>query len=302
MVSGSHGGCRGILAAPVPSGREGNRKMHPRGLEPPARRRAFPEGCKRAPTALRRSFTRSCCPWRLLSVTTFRADVAPPHVGSPSVCTRVAGAAKTGGSLPAVALSSREARADRLCNASRSVRPVFLGAALVGWCQTMNMKCVLARLSRAASGRHARRSPLICCARRIPARRVSPLFVNGLMKPRTNVEPKWWRQRGSNPQSCLPPCAPSGRVYSESHGAERYISATYLARPNPLCRRGKLRSSCLPLPPYPTRPTRCAGRALAFVAHVSHDGTSDDPWGKSPGCLPFSIMPPKVITERNGFR
>lgn len=35
--------------------------------------------------------------------------------------------------------SSREARADRLCNASRSVRPVFLGAALVGWCQTMNM-------------------------------------------------------------------------------------------------------------------------------------------------------------------
>lgn len=38
-------------------------------------------------------------------------------------------------------------------------------------------KCVLARLARAASGRHARRSPFICCARRIPARRVSPLFV-----------------------------------------------------------------------------------------------------------------------------
>lgn len=68
--------------------------MHPRGLEPPARRRAFPERCKRAPTALRRSFTGSCWPRRLLSVTTFRADVAPPHVGSPSVCTRVAGAAK----------------------------------------------------------------------------------------------------------------------------------------------------------------------------------------------------------------
>lgn len=65
-------------------------------------------------------------------------------------------------------------------------------------------KCVLARLSRAASGRHARRSPFICCARRIPARRVSPLFVNGLMKSRTNVEPKWWR-RGSNPQSYPPP-------------------------------------------------------------------------------------------------
>lgn len=128
-------------------------------------------------------------------------------------------------------------------------------------------KCVLARLTRAASGRHARRSPFACCARRIPARRVSPLFVNGLMKSRTNVEPKWWRQRGSNPQSCLPSRAPSGRVYSESHGAERYISATFLARPNPLCKCGKLRSSCLPLPPYPTRPTRCTGRALAFVAH-----------------------------------
>ena len=37
--------------------------------------------------------------------------------------------------------------------------------------------------ARAASGRHARRSPFACCARRIPARRVSPLFVNGLMKP-----------------------------------------------------------------------------------------------------------------------
>lgn len=69
-------------------------KVHLCGLEPPARRRAFPVRCKRAPTALRRSFTRSCWPWRLLSVTTFRADVAPPHVGSPSVRTRVAGAAK----------------------------------------------------------------------------------------------------------------------------------------------------------------------------------------------------------------
>lgn len=114
-------------------------KMHPRGLEPPARRRAFPERCKRAPTALRRSFTGSCWPRRLLSVTTFRADVAPPHVGSPSVRTRVAGAAKMGGSLPAVALSSREARYPAPCNAPRSVRPVFPGAALVGWCQTMNM-------------------------------------------------------------------------------------------------------------------------------------------------------------------
>ena len=114
-------------------------KMHPRGLEPPARRRAFPVGCKRAPTALRRSFTGSCWPRRLLSVTTFRADVAPPHVGSPSVHARVAGMAKKGGSLPAVALSSREARGTAPCNAPRSVRPVFLGAALVGWCQTMNM-------------------------------------------------------------------------------------------------------------------------------------------------------------------
>ena len=69
-------------------------KMHPRGLEPPARRRAFPERCKRAPTALRRSFTGSCWPWRLLSVTTFRADVVPPYVGSPNVQTRVAGLAK----------------------------------------------------------------------------------------------------------------------------------------------------------------------------------------------------------------
>lgn len=114
-------------------------KMHPCGLEPPARRRAFPEGRKRAPTALRRSFTGSCWPRRLLSVTTFRADVAPPHVGSPGVHARVAGMAKMGGSLPAVALSSREARGTAPCNAPRSVRPVFPGAALVGWCQTMNM-------------------------------------------------------------------------------------------------------------------------------------------------------------------
>lgn len=63
------------------------------------------------------------------------------------------------------------------------------------------VKCVLARLSRAASGRHARRSPFACCARRIPARRVSPLFVNGLMKSRTNVEPKWSSRRGSNPHA-----------------------------------------------------------------------------------------------------
>lgn len=63
------------------------------------------------------------------------------------------------------------------------------------------VKCVLARLSRAASGRHARRSPFICCARRIPARRVSPLFVNGLMKSRTNVEPKRSSRRGSNPHA-----------------------------------------------------------------------------------------------------
>jgi len=62
-------------------------------------------------------------------------------------------------------------------------------------------QCVLARLARAASGRHARRSPFICCARRIPACRVSPLFVNGLMKPRTNVEPKWSSRRGSNPHA-----------------------------------------------------------------------------------------------------
>ena len=82
-------------------------------------------------------------------------------------------ALKMCGSLPAVALSSREARDSAPCNAPRSVRPVFLGAALVGWCQTMNMKRVLARLSRAASGRHARRSPFICSARR-----VSPLFVS----------------------------------------------------------------------------------------------------------------------------
>lgn len=34
---------RGILAAPVPSGRGRKSKMHPCGLEPPARRRAFPE-------------------------------------------------------------------------------------------------------------------------------------------------------------------------------------------------------------------------------------------------------------------
>ena len=77
------------LARPPPRS-----KMHPCGLEPPTRRRAFPERCKRAPTALRRSFTGSCWPRRLLSVTTFRADVAPPHVGSPSVQTRVAGLAK----------------------------------------------------------------------------------------------------------------------------------------------------------------------------------------------------------------
>ena len=63
------------------------------------------------------------------------------------------------------------------------------------------VKCVLARLTRAASGRHARRSPFACCARRIPARRVSPLFVNGLMKSRTNVEPKWSSRRGSNPHA-----------------------------------------------------------------------------------------------------
>ena len=69
-------------------------RMHPRGLEPPARRRAFPEGCRRSPTAISKAFTGSCWSWRLLSVTTFRADVAPPHVGSPSVRTRVAGAAK----------------------------------------------------------------------------------------------------------------------------------------------------------------------------------------------------------------
>ena len=114
-------------------------RMHPRGLEPPARRRAFPERCRRSPTAISKAFTGSCWSWRLLSVTTFRADVAPPHVGSPSVRTRVAGAAKTGGSLPAVALSSREARDTASCNMPRSVRPVFPGAALVGWCQTMNM-------------------------------------------------------------------------------------------------------------------------------------------------------------------
>lgn len=124
-------------SSPFRTGRKSN--MHPRGLEPPARRRAFPERCRRTPTVVCRAFTRYGWPRRLLSVTTFRADVAPPHVGSPSVHARVAGMAKMGGSLPAVALSSREARADRLCNASRSVRPVFLGAALVGWCQTMNM-------------------------------------------------------------------------------------------------------------------------------------------------------------------
>ena len=158
------------------------------------------ERCKRAPTAMRRSFTGSCWPRRLLSVTTFRADVAPPHVGSPSVRTRVAGAAKMGGSLPAVALSSREARADRLCNASRSVRPVFLGAALVGWCQTMNMKCVVAGFLLRYSRRHAR-LPFSLLRAVGPARRVSPLFVNGLMKPRTNVEPKWSSRRGSNPHA-----------------------------------------------------------------------------------------------------
>lgn len=35
---------------------------------------------------------------------------------------------------------------------------------------------------------------------------------------------KWWRQRGSNPHSLSLPGAPSGLVYSESHGAERYNS------------------------------------------------------------------------------
>ena len=45
------------------------------------------------------------------------------------------------GPLPAVALSSREVRAGNGLAQwpLRSVQPVFLGAALVGWCQTMNM-------------------------------------------------------------------------------------------------------------------------------------------------------------------
>ena len=231
VVSGSHGRCRGVLAAPVPSGRAGNQCA---GLSPP------------------------------------------------------------------VALSSREARDTAPCNAPRSVRPVFPGAALVGWCQTMNMKCVVAGFLLRYARRHAR-LPFSLLRAVGPARRVSPLFVNGLMKSRTNVEPKWWRQRGSNPQSYLPPCAPSGRVYSESHGAERYISATSLARPNPLCRCGKLRSSCLPLPPYPTRPTRCTGRAWLLLRTSRTTVLRTTHGVKVPGCLPFSIMPPKVITERNGF-
>lgn len=85
-------------------------------------------------------------------------------------------ALKMGGSLPAVALSSREARDTAPCNAPRSVRPVFLGAALVGWCQTMNMKCVVAGFLLRYARRHARLP--FCLLRAVgPARRVSPLFV-----------------------------------------------------------------------------------------------------------------------------
>lgn len=61
-------------------------------------------------------------------------------------------------------------------------------------------KCVVAGFLLRYARRHAR-LPFSLLRAVGPARRVSPLFVNGLMKSRTNVEPKWSSRRGSNPHA-----------------------------------------------------------------------------------------------------
>ena len=78
--------------------------------------------------------TRALCPYlRPKGTLLCFAEHQVPRPG------RAARTKSCAGLSPPVALSSREARVPAPCNAPRSVRPVFLGAALVGWCQTMNM-------------------------------------------------------------------------------------------------------------------------------------------------------------------
>lgn len=145
----------------------------------------FSRGCKRAPTALRRSFTGSCWPRRLLSVTTFRADVAPPHVGSPSVQTRVAGLAKvkrpvSWGLRPA-------ARMERGHSASSlSVRQVPPAP------HTYSSTDRRSRLP----GMGARGS-----RRRLPQ---CSLILSGRYR-HLNDRPRWSWARGSNPHGCAFP-------------------------------------------------------------------------------------------------
>lgn len=140
-------------------------------------------------------------------MTTFRADVAPPHVGSPSVQTRVAGLAKmkrTRHAARALPLRHRSVsgqvsgfrRLDYHHTPSGRTRTCDLG----GLMPCPKVKCVVAGFLLRYSRRHAR-LPFSLLRAVGPARRVSPLFVNGLMKSRTNVEPKWSSRRGSNPHA-----------------------------------------------------------------------------------------------------
>lgn len=145
----------------------------------------------------------------------------------------------------------------------------------------MNMKCVVAGFLLRYARRHAR-LPFSLLRAVGPARRVSPLFVNGLMKSRTNVEPKskWSSRRGSNPHAATTSrCTVGARVLRISRSgtvqftvqphAFLFIRVTAKAK----CHwpKSSLSNVVLVMPTAisPALPDRCTLWHSAFVAHGS---------------------------------